>query len=100
MTDAERYQRDYDRMIQEVEEKAALAQGTKNAETFQLLVSAANGVGISTAEAILAIETHPEGYTAGAMGLIEEIRRRRAMRELTAEQNQHNTATNRMIARR
>jgi hypothetical protein len=32
MTDAERYQRDYDRMIQEVEEKAALAQGTKNAK--------------------------------------------------------------------
>ena len=87
MTDAERYQIDYDRMIREVEEKATLAQQTKNAETFQLLFSAANDVGIATADAILGIETHPEGYAAGAMSLIEQIRLRRAARELTAEQS-------------
>ena len=78
MKDVDRYQRDFEILMQEVEAKAAVARQAKNVEVFEQLLAAADQVGIERPRALARIEFHPDSYKAGAMALIEDIRTRAA----------------------
>ena len=84
MDEAERYNKELSRLLEEVELKAKHAQELKTAEIFELLIASAAQAGINRSVAIRIIEADQSDYKAAAMVLIEEIKRRRLPAGLAA----------------
>ena len=77
MSDAKQYIRELDLLMDEVEHHARAKRNALAAETLAKLLFAANDVGIKKMAALKVIESGCPNYKAGAMTLIERIRRKR-----------------------
>lgn len=75
MRDAERYQRELDRIFRETEDKARRATYLQDVARIEDLFAVAAQRGISQAESWRIIE-HPDDPRSGLLALIEKVRER------------------------
>ena len=76
MNDAERYQRDFDEIMRETEERAKYARHLHGVESLEELFAAAAQVGIDHRSALEIIGLDPTDAKAGFRALIAEVGRR------------------------
>lgn len=79
MTDAERYQKEFDQILKDTELRALRAESLRNIETLEQLFNAAKIVGIDNAAAWKTIETAPS-QREGLLALINAVRTKREKR--------------------
>ena len=76
MKDVERYQKEFDRMLRETEEKAKRASYLQGVDRIEQLFDIAARLGISQAESWRIIEATPNSPKAGLLAFIQEIQAR------------------------
>jgi hypothetical protein len=76
MSDAERYQKEFDAILRDTEDKAKRAEHLQGVDRIEQLFERAGQFGISQAESWRIIEKTPADPKAGISALIEEIRKR------------------------
>lgn len=74
-TDAERYQREFDKMMKDTEAIARHADRLRSIESLEQLFDAATTVGINRTKAWKIVERDPEDPKAGISALLDEVER-------------------------
>ena len=75
MSDAERYQKEFDAILRDTEDKAKRAEYLQGVDRLEQLFARADQLGISQAESWRIIEKTPADPKAGVLALIEEIKK-------------------------
>ncbi len=76
MGDAERYQKEFDAILLDTEDRAKRAEHLQGVDRIEQLFARAAQLGISQSESWRIIEKMPSDPKAGVAALIEEIRKR------------------------
>jgi hypothetical protein len=77
MADAQKYIKELDLLMDEVERRATEKNNSLNAETLAKLLFAAHEVGITKMAALKIIESGYPDYKAGAMTLLARIKKKK-----------------------